>query len=469
MRKAKRVHVYTAVAWIVSLSPVIVLGVLRRVFAKADSIFELIFYNGIDLLIIALITTFAVSKYRSSFYSVNEEEILICKGALLKSSLFLNKKHLTALYISAAPLQRLFHSKEVRFAVKGKSKIYGKNVLFLSPCDTRDAVKKIFGDTFKKIYSPKIDRLISSMFIGSDTASGILLFAASLRRAGKIIGEEYARLIYEHIDPSDYIIALGVEPFLAVTAGILILGTTFLFIYRFIINCGFSLYESESCYLCNHGVLWKFNTYIRKKDISFLQIEQSFFMRCLGFATVKFFLPDKNAPRGGNRILIPAESVSRCRELISGCIRKKDGEKIKILPQRSAAAGLALFPLSVLLFSLLLMYTAPVLIAVPEIGITFLYAAIFFALFWLAFRIDAAKRTGIAVSRASAAVRTFKGLKLIYAEIPLEKITRVVLKRGIFGQRNNSVNIILYAGIYKLKVKRLICTDYMIGRLKEIV
>ena len=317
----------------------------------------------------------------------------------------------------------------------------------------RNLIEKPFDFCFKC----KNKFIIISAFAGTDTLSGIILFAAAVNKAGKILGEEYVYGALNNINR--FHLFFIAEPLLAAVSSFIILATAFAVIYRLVRNYGFSVSAGSKTASVSGGAVIKRKDYVFLKNVSFLQTESSFLQRCINCITVKLKFDLK--PKVRSLTLVPAMERKDLKKLLSVFTEYSENgsQCIELKPRQTAVFGFSLLPCAVLFPTVLILLAVNLLCSGFEVLTVFLLGAVFLELLWLMFRLELPKRVGAVLCGETVVIKTSKRLTIYESILARNKITAVTVSQNPFQKISGMCAVSFYINSHRLDIKNLKLTD----------
>ena len=272
-------------------------------------------------------------------------------------------------------------------------------------------------------FQESFSRLLFSQFSRTHAASGILVAAPLLQKAGQVFGTELLQSLADSITPRLQLIALGIPPSAAAIAQLLLLGWGIAFARHFSEDTHLTFRYNDTWGMTIRGLFSHRQTWFRFSEVRAYEIRQTWLTRLAGLRTVSALLPDGTGIRIGsfrpnelkklplpNFILPPATPFSR-----------------PVQTSRKNPALLPFFGLCVIALLATIMESY-----LPKgLQLLLIFPGIFLLVQTL-FRFSAANEIGCGISDHMLIVVAFRGTALIEYRIPTEQITAFEWRQSPF-------------------------------------
>ena len=295
-----------------------------------------------------------------------------------------------------------------------------------------------------------------SLIAAADTTSalsGLLLSIPFINRSAAVAGDAISDGFYGGIDFWTGVASRLLPPAVAYISAFFAAGYLIAFIYELLKHINGEIRLGDGFIRIRRGFIWSLELLLREDEISACTSEQGLLCMILGIK--KLFLLSGT----GKKTKSGRELLSVCKGAVSppageGCAR----------PSRSSVFSFMLLPLALLFavvcsafyFWLNKMYIP--LAIIQCIAIPYL-------LIWTLFRIAARERTYFALTSSGVSLGTYRGLRIISAELCLDAITRTELRQNPLQRLNGGCNLRVYVRNTSrpFKVKRLKIDDELLN------
>lgn len=440
--KYSRVHPYTAVDFLSRFAFLLIIPLLRQIFAQPQSFFQIVRTWGSNLLVTAAILLWAFAETRSQGYHAGKDRLFLRKGLLFKRESEIPYRNIHSVTVERSLLPAAFGAVRLRLDTPAGGKRRSDFVLTLFYRDFRRTVGEIFKSAEEKVlYCAGFWRLFLMSASWSNPAVGLILAAPFVSRLGKLLGEEISDRLYSTVHLGMRLAAFGIPPAAAFLAGLLASGwVTALFIqlYRY---GGFTVSRFEETISIRRGLVSRRRTLVRADRISAVSVRQSLLMRFLRLYGAYLHTVGTGKERGDHSLLIAAAREEELLDALSAVTSLPLSAEKLICPKKKAQKSFFTVPLLFLGLCVLLAFLPALLGLQIRVTLLLLVFVMPFFAWWLLFRREAAKTSYLAVKGDALILSGYRRLTLCRASLAREKLQKIEIRQNPFQKRKQSCNV----------------------------
>ncbi|HIR56290.1 MAG TPA: PH domain-containing protein, partial [Candidatus Gallacutalibacter pullicola] len=260
----------------------------------------------------------------------------------------------------------------------------------------------------------------------SSPASGLMFTGLALQRAGRILGEEFSRPVYDTVSRGFRIAILGIPPAVTGIGVLLAIGWLIALLRDFLKYAGFTVWTRPNGLMFLRGLLHR-REYVRKSAVRAAVFQQTLPLYLMRRGVLSLY-PAGKGKRGASPLLLPR----LCRDPF---------------PKSTVRPSLRSLPSYLTLPGILLLLALVLIWLVDSRLLASLLLPLLIPAGWLAaFRTASWHRAGIAVRRGRIFLHGFHRMRLYTAAIPIGEIRQIRLIQNPFQQCSGTCTVRLYAG-----------------------
>ncbi len=269
-------------------------------------------------------------------------------------------------------------------------------------------------------------RILLAAAAWSSPASGLMFTGLALQRAGRILGEEFSRPVYDTVSRGFRIAILGIPPAVTGIGVLLAIGWLIALLRDFLKYAGFTVWTRPNGLMFLRGLLHR-REYVRKSAVRAAVFQQTLPLYLMRRGVLSLY-PAGKGKRGASPLLLPR----LCRDPF---------------PKSTVRPSLRSLPSYLTLPGILLLLALVLIWLVDSRLIASLLLPLLIPAGWLAaFRTASWHRAGIAVRSGRIFLHGFHRMRLYTAAIPIGEIRQIRLIQNPFQQCSGTCTVRLYAG-----------------------
>ncbi|MEG1887140.1 MAG: hypothetical protein RR177_03350 [Oscillospiraceae bacterium] len=273
----------------------------------------------------------AIAKWHRFHLVVDETQLKIKKGLFYRSEFSLFANDIALIAIDKQPFLSLFSARGLRVYVETGSR---RKAHIDIPVNIKAAeyILSIYRNkSSRQVYKGSFGSLFLMSAMVSTAATGLLIMAPIVNRAGKLLGTSYNTILNELNKASEYL--PNIIPTTArVISIVLLLGYLVAFLNSLLRNINFKVYKVSDIMVITAGVLPNRTIILNVPDIKAISVIQNPAMQLLGRYTVKFSMAGYGLAKGESGILLPCVRKGKIEKFINNYLPQFHYEEIQHRP-----------------------------------------------------------------------------------------------------------------------------------------
>ena len=370
----------------------------------------------------------SVWKWRSMRFSVVRNRLLFRRGIWRREELLLPFSQVDGLSVTFSPLSSLLGAGLLELETEAATHAPDCSV-FLSARRLQDILNRFLPRSRSLRFRCGIGSMLVCALSWSNAASGLLVAAPFVRKAGQVFGQEVQQLLLEQLNPGMRLVSVGVPPLAAGIAWILLLGWATAFLRQFLacvpFSCGFSgAFAAVRC-----GMLPKRLRLFRTRRMAAVTVRQTLLMRICGVSSLLAHVPGEERQKDCRPLLVAAARQKAVEEWMYEIISPVDG---LVLRPPARAKHRYLLPvfwplmLTALLIIFICTLNAPVFVTV------LLFPVLIFFLWRALLRFAEIPFAALELNAKAFRLSRMQGLSLLSTCVDRKNITGISIRRTWF-------------------------------------
>lgn len=367
-------------------------------------------------------------------------------GFLLRRELMLPTRNIASAFLRTNPLLSLFGAGKLLLDTPAANAKKPSLTLFLR--------KQSLLDWWEGLRSPVTHRyransipVVLMAASWSNPASGLLLVSLLLDRAGAILGEELTGELYDSVNQTQRLIALGLPPAVALFGWLLALGWFLAFLVQMFRYAFFTVEQTPCGTLISRGAVVKSRQLLTAQSVRAISVRQTLVMRVLRRFSVYLHTIGSGKEKGDRSLLLAAARQEDMRRHVEQFYPRAASylwqQQEKISPPKESLVGFVLGP--VWQAALIMVWYVLFRIYLPLFAPLVLFFLVFPAYF-LVLHVWAWKKSFLAVSGGHITACGYVQGQLYTAVVPLELLQAVVIRQNPFQRKSGRCHVRLCVG-----------------------
>lgn len=431
---------------------------IRGLLALQFDLFSWVRGAWFDLLIVGALLGMAVLRWYSTSYEIHPTGILIRRGVLADTRLFLPLSKLASASLEASFPYRMIGAVRIRLETDAGSRRrsdFRATVSVPKARELLDALQhgdvSVAGSTSFH-YQPVWLHLLLFSILSSDSLSGVLISSTFLSLTGAFVGRSLSDEVLATISEFAAGIAVNIPPIAVMLSIILLGGWLFSFVRNVLRYLRFHLWRDAktSNIRIETGFFARRVYQLNLRHIHVLDMRQTLLTKLLRVASVYVSCAGYGKAKEERAILVPATGKKNVLSVLRNLLPewmpadRKSSENV-----RPPAASFLAYTGTALAFSLGIPAAAMLLTHFFSLLYSFiLWTAILAeipALWALALGCTNFGSAGVALHSDRLTLRYARGLTLHTVVVPLHKISQLTVRQSLFQRPSKCCDILLYA------------------------
>ena len=350
--KNKRPHPYMILNYAYKASGLLLLPLIQLIFLNPQALIQAIFSAGYSIIWILLFAYIIFLEYRSTEYNFNNDFLFINKGIVFKKKIKIPTSNIHSIAIKETVFSGLF--KAVRFSLDtpaNKNKSTDVRIFF-SFEEAKNIINSIIKQGKKQqVYEASIGKILLMAIAWSNPVAILLIVVPFINHIGKILGTEISQRIYNSLNISLYIIALGIPPLIAGISYLMValfLLAMFVHLFRY---SNFKTVLFEDNIVIKRGLITKTKKIINREKINAFIIHQTLFMSLFKQYSLYASAIGLSKDKGDKSLILAPEKLKSLLIKIDHFIKLEPLPKAEILSSKKAIKSFLFIPISLFLIS----------------------------------------------------------------------------------------------------------------------
>lgn len=413
-----------------------------------------------NLFVLIFFLALAVFQYLSCSYSIGDREFTYRSGILFRIRRTIPMQRFLSATVRCNPLLSLISAAQLYLDTPAGSRKNADVVMTLNKRGLQNLWNSMTVN-HKRVYRASNKRILLMAASWSNPASGLLLAGALLNRTGKIVGQALTQRLYEAVNQSYVLVAIGIPPATALLGYLLAAGWAVAFLHQFLHYANFSIgtvpsnpntfIRAEEDFLTTQRGLFVKNRQLLSRDaICAVSIRQTLVMRIFKLYSAYLHTFGSGKEKGDRSLLFAAIRKPELRQYLTAIFRKPLFSTKNSLnnthPSKAALFSFLFTPL--LLLICLLVLISLLYWLYPEFA-PLLFFFVPPVLWQLAIHFFAWKGSMLLVEKDKILASGYRCLTLYTACIPREQLQRVSVKQTFVQRFSGRCNVYLCTGAEK--------------------
>ena len=249
-----------------------------------------------DILVLVVVVGFGVLQWHCTVYALQSKGIYVESGALFNEARYIPYANLSSAVAERPFYLRPFRIVRMRLETDSGSRSRADVSLLLRESQAKALVEKGTeylahepvrpgGETEPKVYRPRPLYIAILSLITSNSLTGVLFLSTFLSQTGKILGEEFEKLLVHSLTRIVRFLAFNIPPAAAMAAALLLGGWGIAFLINLVNHLGFQAVRQGKRLFIEAGFLTRREYYLTVERINFLTLRQSLLTKLFGFCS----------------------------------------------------------------------------------------------------------------------------------------------------------------------------------------
>lgn len=438
----KRVHPFTIYTYLYKFIFLLIIPLVQNLLFKPRGLAEIIATMGFNILFVGVIIFFAVMEYKQIRFRCGKSDFFFKRGLFVERKFKIPYSVMQSVIIQKNIFPGIFGA--VRIHIDTPASLPNKSdvTVWMSRKRAAETERSIYSlEKITAIYKSAPYHILVMAATWSNSFTGLLIFAPFVSKVGKILGEQYSQKLYETVNLSTYLVAIGIPPATAYFAGILVIGFVVAVVVQIFRYGNFKITKRQSYFEIERGIITNTKNLIVTAKINAYEIKQSLLMIFFKLHSVYIHTIGSGKAKGDRSLLIPAQNKDKTKKILSTftSIPLKYTKQVKCHKNKLLAyLYLPIFTgVCIIIGGAFLTYIS----FNKDILLICMALAVPLNIIWIIFRCIAHSKAAIAYNDKAVIINSYKKLNLTTALIPFEKLQYIVIRQSLFQQISGSCNV----------------------------
>jgi len=402
----------------------------------------------LDIIILLLMVGIAVWRWWVVTYTCDDDAIHIRSGMIVRKHARVPWNQIVSLSLVSSFYLRPFRAAHLRADTLGGSFKDADFSFLISARKGRGILNRYASDRTQQLhrgYTPTTASVLAMALLTSNSLAGIVFIAGFISTVGKLLGEEFSRLIIGTFENLARALTFGVPPAAAALAYALLIGWFIGFLITFFRYKNFSVVRRTGRLSITGGIFTNREYSIQYDRVNFIDIRQSAITKLLRLYSLYISAVGYGKQKDDISCIIPTEGKQtfiKNRDLLFPAL---EPHRRQVYPHRNGVMrfiGAALSwcgGISAAMLTLAWLF--------PKLQRFILFVGLMLlipALYLLVIRLIDFFTGGVSVREDSITLRYSKGLSLHVVVIPWDKIVELSLRQGMFQKFGHNCDLYIF-------------------------
>lgn len=410
----------------------------------------------LDILVLMLVVGFGVAQWLCTTYALQSKGMYVESGVLFNEARYIPYANLSSAVMERPFYLRPFRIVRMRLETDSGSPSRADVSLLLRESQARTLVEKGTeslahepvrpgGETEPKVYRPRPLYIAILSLITSNSLTGVLFLSTFLSQTGKILGEEFEKLLVHSLTRIVRFLAFNIPPAAVMAAAILLGGWGIAFLINLINHLGFRAVRQGKRLFIEAGFFTRRKYYLAVERINFLTLRQSLLTKLFGFCSAFINCTGYGKEKNELSVLLPAADKADLRRNLRMILPEIRVSERQYHPPRQTIMRFLNPPIWTILGLLagfcLLGKLFPALTTLIRF---FAVMAEIPAVWWLFVKIAAYFHVGIGIRGDICTFYSTFGYAFFTTVLHKDKIAKVEVRQSLFQRMSGSADVRVY-------------------------
>ena len=453
MREFQRQHPVFVVHAFSKYLILLLLPLLRSLVLLRGDVLTWVRGTWFDILVLFAIIGAGVAQWMATRYALREEGIFAVSGILVRKERYIPYKNLSSIAIEEPFYLRPFRISRLRLETDSGSAQKADLTFLLS----RGQAEEIIGCGADRLadlkggpegarsYHPRALYIAILSLITSNTLTGVLFAATFLSQSGKVLGEQFERLLVNSFTRIVQILAFNIPPAAAMAAAILLGGWAIAFLMTLISNLRFRAQRKGRLLTVRAGIVTKKEYYLAVERINYVMFRQNLITRLCGFYSAFLNCTGYGKERNELAVLLPAVGDEELKRSLRLLLPEYRISRRKYRPYLRTLSRFLIPPLTIML--VIVLFFGGLYLLFPRFGRTTLFfglMAMLPAVWWLFVKIAAYFHVGIGIKEDIYTFRYTFAYAFFTVTVHKDKIARVEVRQSLFQKMSQCADVVVH-------------------------
>lgn len=406
-----------------------------------------------DILVLLGIIGAGVAQWWCIRYTLYPEGVLAFSGVLIQEKRYIPYRNFSSIVMEEPFYLLPFRAARLRLETDSGSTRHADLTLllrrrqaeqFLNCGAGRFAAEPCRAEG-KRSYHPRALYIAILSLITSNTITGVLFAATFLSQSGKVLGEQFERMLLNSFTRLVQFLAFKIPPAAALAAAVLLGGWALAFLITLVSNLRFRAERKGRLLTVKSGIVTRKEYYLAVERINYVRFRQSLVTRIFGFYSAFLNCTGYGKERNELAVLLPAVGDEELKRSLRLLLPEYRISRRKYRPWIRTVSRFLIPPLTVMLGIALLF--AALYLLFPRFRETTLFFALMAmvpAVWWFFVKIAAYFHVGIGIKEDIYTFRYTFGYAFFTAVLHKDKIARVEVRQSLFQKMSRCADVVVH-------------------------
>lgn len=409
-----------------------------------------------DILILLSVVGFGVLQWLCTTYALQNKGIYVESGVLFNEARYIPYANLSSAVVEKPFYLRPFHIVRMRMETDSGSRSRADVSLLLREAQARDFLEKGMeflageparsgGERTERTYQPRPLYIAILSLITSNTLTGVLFVSTFISQTGKVLGEQFEKLLVHSLTRIVQFLAFRIPPAAAMAAAVILGGWGIAFLVNLVNHLGFRAVRRGKQLFIRVGVLVRKEYYMAVERINFLTLRQSLLTKLFGFCSAFINCTGYGKEKNELSVLLPAVDKRDLRRNLRLILPEIRVSERRYKPPCKVITRFLIPPCGTILGLLagfwLLGYLLP---SLTQLIRYFAIMAEIPAIWWLFVKIAAYFHVGIGIRGDIYTFHSTFAYAFFTTVLHKDKIAKVEIHQSLFQKMSNCADIRVY-------------------------
>ncbi|MGI5892993.1 MAG: PH domain-containing protein [Candidatus Merdivicinus sp.] len=431
----------------------LLLPLLRSLILLQGDVWAWVRGTWFDILVIFGIIGAGIAQWLVTLYDLREKGIAVQSGFFLRESRYIPYKNLSSIVLEEPFYLRPFRIVRLRLETDGGSTRQPDASFLLRRKQAEDIVRAgsdrlkegLGGPRKKHSYRPRTLYIAILSLITSNTLTGVLFASTFLSQSGKVLGEQFERMLVQSFTKVVEILAFNVPPAAAMAAAVLLGGWGLAFLINLLSNLRFRAEREGRLLSVQVGIFTKRAYHLAVERVNYIMLRQNLVTRLCGFCSAFLNCTGYGKVKNELAVLLPAAGDAELRRSLKMILPEFRVTKRQYRPYIRTLTRFLIPPLTTMLAIFILF--GGIWILFPDFRRTTWYIGLMAeipAIWWLFVKIAAYFHVGIGIKGDMYTFRYTFAYAFFTVVVHRDKIARVETRQSLFQKMSDCADVVIY-------------------------
>lgn len=431
----------------------LLLPLLRSLLLLQGDVWEWVKGTWFDILVLLGIIGAGVSQWLVTIYDLREKGIYVESGFFIREIRYIPYKNLSSIVWEEPFYLRPIKVAKLRMETDGGSTKQADVTLLLRRKQIQEVLEAGASRLVEgkgspqgmRAYHPRALYIAILSLITSNTLTGVLFASTFLTQSGKVLGEQFERLLVSSFTKIVEILAFNIPPVAAMAAAILLGGWALAFLINLISNLRFRAKREGRLLSIRLGIFTRKEYHLAVERVNYVMLRQNLVTKLCGFCSAFLNCTGYGKEKNELAVLLPAAGGEELRRSLRLILPEFKMSRRKYRPYIRTLSRFLIPPVSALLVIFVLF--GGLYLLFPGFQRTTFYIGAMAevpAVWWILVKIAAYFHVGIGVKGDIYTFRYTFGYAFFTVILHKDKVARVEIRQSLFQKMADCADVVVH-------------------------